>query len=302
MSKILQVQLLTFLLVYPFIWLLSILPMRVLHFISDIAYLVIYYIVGYRKKTVYGNLKLAFPNKTDKEIKHIAKKSYRHFADIFVEMIKSFTISKKELEKRWVIKNIDVLKDIEEQNKSAILYGAHYANWEWIFILNSKINYTGFAIYKKIANKHFDKKVKDVRSKYNTVLVPTKQIFEVIRSNKQKNLLSLYGFLGDQSPKPDKAYHWPIFLGVQVPAYTGVELFAKKYDLPVVFFKTKRVKRGYYECTLKLLAENPTSYKDYKITDFFLQEVEQQIKEAPEFYFWTHKRFKHRDKIPNKKT
>lgn len=298
MLKIFTVQFIAYILVYPIIWLLSILPMPILHFFSDIIYYIVYYIVGYRKKVVFGNLKYAFPDKSDDEIKKIAKKSYRHFIDIFVEMIKSFTISEKELAKRWKIKNIHVLKELEEQHKSAILYGAHYANWEWVFILNTYVKYTGFAIYKKIANKYFDKKIKDVRGKYNTVLVPTKEIFDVVEENNRNNTLSLYGFLGDQTPKAINARHWASFFNVVVPIQTGTEFFAKKYDIPIVFFSVERVKRSYYECTFKILTDDPKKYNDYEITDMYLAEVEKQVHKAPEYYFWTHKRFKHKDKAP----
>lgn len=298
--KILVVQFISFILIYPIIWLLSILPFRVLYTISDGAYLFMYYLIGYRKKTVLYNLKTAFPEKTDEEINKLAKKFYKHFTDIFIEMIKSFTISKKEIMKRYQPLNIEVLHTLEKQNRSPILLGAHYANWEWIFNLNLRVGFNGFAIYKKLKNPYFDKKIRATRGRYNTKLIPTKEIFDVMQQNKKNKLLSIYGFLGDQSPKPEKAYHWPYFLGVQVPAYTGVEMLSKKYDLPIVFFKTTKIKRGYYECNLKLLVEHPEKYNDYQITDLFLKEVEQQIKEAPAYYFWTHKRFKHKDKVPRK--
>ncbi len=298
MLKILEVQFVSFILVYPIIWILSILPFRVLYTISDGAYFILYYLVGYRKKTVLYNLRTAFPEKSEPEIKKLSKKFYKHFTDIFIEIIKSFTISEKEIKKRYKAVNMEVIHKLEHQNKSIILLGAHYANWEWIFNFNLLVGYQGFAIYKKIKNPYFDKKVRETRGRYNTRLVPTKEIFEVMSHNKKHGVLSLYGFLGDQSPKPEKAYHWPHFLGVKVPAYTGVEMLAKKYDLPIVFFKTKKIKRGYYESHLKLLIENPSKYPDYQITDLFLKEVEQQIKEAPAYYFWTHKRFKHKDKVP----
>ena len=298
LSEILPVQFLTFILVYPIIWMLSILPMRVLHFISSCAYYLLFYIVGYRKKVVYGNLGLAFPEKSEGEIHKIAKTFYKHFTDVFIEMIKSFTVSKKEIHKRYQFKNVELLHRLEKAGKSTILLGAHYANWEWMFSLNSQVGFDGFGIYKKLKNPYFDKKVRSTRGRFNTTLVPTKEIFDVIKTNKQNKLLSIYGFLGDQSPKPQKAHHWPIFLGVQVPAYTGVELLAKKHDLAIVFFKTKRIKRSYYECTLELLTDRADQYPDYEITDKFLKKVESQIREAPEYYLWTHKRFKHKDKAP----
>ncbi|QCX39460.1 lipid A biosynthesis acyltransferase [Aureibaculum algae] len=290
-------QLLSYILVYPFIWLLSILPFRVLHFISDAFYYLLYYIIGYRKKVVFDNLQLVFPEKSDEEITRIAKKSYRHFVDVFVEIIKLFTISKKQLAKRYKIGNIDVLKKLEKQNKSTLLMGGHYANWEWIFLLNTQVSFNGYAVYKKINNKYFDKKIIETRGRFNTNLVNTKKIFSVMNKNTEENRLSLYGFLGDQSPQVTKAHYWSHFLGVDnLPIHTGAEHLAKKYDLPVVFFKTKRVKRGYYEVNFELITDEPQSFKDYDITDIYLRKVEEEIKEAPEYYFWTHKRFKHRGK------
>ncbi|MET2985215.1 lysophospholipid acyltransferase family protein [Aureibaculum conchae] len=290
-------QFLSYIIVYPFIWLLSILPFRILHFISDGFYYLLYYVVGYRKKVVFNNIKLAFPEKSDKEISHIAKKSYRHFIDVFVEIIKLFTISKKQLVKRYKIGNIDILKNLENQSRSSILMGGHYANWEWIFLLNTKLKYNGYAIYKKIKNKYFDKKIRETRGRFNTNLVSTKNTFSVITKNKKENILSLYGFLGDQSPRVGKTHYWSHFLGVDnLPIHTGAELLAKKHDLPVVFFKTKRIKRGYYEVNFELITDNPKSFKDYDITDIYLRKVEEQVKEAPEFYFWTHNRFKHQGK------
>jgi len=290
-------QLLSYILVYPFIWLLSILPFRVLHFISDGFYYLLYYVIGYRKKVVFNNIKLAFPEKSDKEVLQITKKSYRHFIDVFVEIIKLFTISKKQLAKRFKAGNLDLLNAFEKQHRSVLLMGGHYANWEWIFLLNTQIKFNGYAVYKKLNNKYFEKKIVETRGRFNTNLVNTKAIFSVMTKNSKENRLSLYGFLGDQSPQVSKTHYWSHFFGVEnLPIHTGAELLAKKHDLPVVFFKTKRVKRGYYEVNFDLITDDPKSFKDYEITDIYLRKVEEQVKEAPEFYFWTHKRFKHQGK------
>ena len=289
-------QFLVFIIIYPFIWLLSNLPLKVLYFISDGIYYLLYYIIGYRKKTVMGNLRLAFPDKSEHEIKTISKKFYRHFVDIFTEILKSFTISKNEMAKRYKFDNLDVFHKLESDNRSSILLGAHFANWEWIFALNLLIKSHGYAVYKRIQNPFFDKQVQKTRGKLNTTLVSTKEIFSLIENNSKKNILSIYGFLGDQSPKLSRADHYTNFLGISVPAHVGAEVLSKKYNLPIVFFATRKIKRGYYECTLKLLVDNPKKYKDYEITDLFLLEVEKQIRENPEHYFWSHKRFKHMKK------
>ncbi len=291
-------QFLIFILVYPFIWLFSILPFRVLYFISDCFYYLTYYVVGYRKKTVIYNLKLAFPEKSDEEIKVITKKSYRHFMDVFVEMMKAFTISKKSMLKRYKFTNIELLKEFENNDKSVLLLGSHYANWEWVFCLNLFIKYNAYGVIKKLKNSYFDKKIRQTRGRYQTKIVSTKEIFNIIDANTKNNIPSIYGFLGDQSPKVNKTYHWSNFLGVHAPIITGSEMLAKKHNLTVIMFRTKKVKRGHYETTFKLLAENPSDFKDYDITDNYLRELEKSIYKAPEYYFWTHKRFKHKGKEP----
>jgi KDO2-lipid IV(A) lauroyltransferase len=290
-------QFLTFILVYPIIWIFSILPFRVLYFISDCFYYLIYYVIGYRKKTVVSNLKLAFPEKSDQEIKVITKNSYRHFVDVLVEMIKAFTISEKAMLKRYKFTNVELLQELEVNNKSVLLIGSHYANWEWIFSLNLFIKYNAYGVIKKLENLYFDKKIRQTRGRYHTKIVSTKEIFDIIENNTKNNIPSIYGFLSDQSPKVEKTYHWSNFLGVHVPIITGSEMLAKKHNLTVVIFRTKKVKRGYYETTFKLLAKNPNDFKDYDITDNYLRELEKSIYAAPEYYFWTHKRFKHKGKF-----
>jgi len=287
-------QFLIFILVYPFIWLFSILPFSVLYFISDGIYYILYYIIGYRKEIVRHNLKLAFPEKSNQELTIISKKFYRHFIDIFIEMIKSFTISEKEIVKRFKFTNIEILDNLVSKNRSLILLGSHYANWEWIFNLNlflKQVN--GYAVYKKLKNPFFNKTARESRERYNTTLITTKAITELIAHNTKNNIQSIYGFLSDQSPKSKKAHHWSTFLGRKVPVITGSEMLAKKHNLAVVSFTVKKIKRGFYEATFNLLAENPNDYKDYEITDSYLKELEQVIYKQPEFYFWTHKRFKH---------
>ena len=254
--------------------------------------------IGYRKKSVIYNLKLAFPEKSQLEIKAISKKFYHHFVDVFIEMIKSFTISEKEILEHYKFTNVEILNDLEAKKKSVVLLGSHYANWEWIFSLNLLVSSNGYAVYKKLSNPFFDKKTRETRGKYRTTLVPTKDIYKVISSNSKNNIISIYGFLGDQSPKINKVHYWSKFLNVKVPIHTGAEMLAKKNNLSVVAFHTKKVKRGYYESTFKLLAENPNDFKNYEITDLYLKELENSIFSEPEYYFWTHKRFKHKDKAP----
>ncbi len=288
---------LIFILVYPIVWLISLLPMRLLYLFSDFIYLLVYYIFGYRKKVVTSNLHLAFPEKSDKEIIKIQKKFYSHFIDIFIEMIKSFSISEKELQKRYQFSNIELLQEQEKKGKSIVLMGSHYANWEWIIVLNKYISFKTYAAYTRIQNKYFEKKILASRERLGANFKKTNEFIPFIESNKKNNVLALYGLLSDQSPQLDRSKYFSEFMGVKVPVHTGAEFLAKKFDHSVILLKTKKIKRGYYITEFKILAKNPNDYNNYEITDLFLREVESQIKEKPEHYFWSHKRWKHANRI-----
>ena len=287
-------QYLVYLLVYPLLWSISILPFPLLYLFSDFVYVVMYYVIGYRKKTVRGNLALAFPHLTAKERLAIEKKSYRHLCDMFLEMIKTMTISKEEMDRRFKFTNLEVYKELEKQPKSIALMIGHYATYEWVISMNRHISFKGFAIYKKLANPHFDKLVRDIRSKFQAELISTKETIPVIEQNEKDGFYGIYGFASDQSPKASKAYHWNTFMNIKTPVHTGAEMLAKRFDMNVAFLKVKKVKRGFYEATFEVLSTDVKNVPDYEITDAFLKRVEQQIYEAPEYYLWTHKRWKHK--------
>ena len=289
-------QLVIYLLLYPLLYIISILPFRLLYAFSDFLYLIIYRVFGYRKKVVRDNLKLVYPNKSEKELKQITKLFYHHLCDMMVEAIKSITISAETMRAHFTFKNIELIKELEAKNRSIVLMCAHYGSWEWIFILQTYVSHKGYAVYKKLSNPYFDKLFKRVRAKYNSHLITTKQTIPTLIKSKQNGELTINGFVSDQSPRLSKTHHWGSFMGIDIPVFTGAEMLAKKLDMSVVFFKVKRLKRGYYETTFELMAENPMEYPDYEITDDFLKRVEKQIHEAPQYYLWTHKRWKHRNK------
>ena len=287
-------QLLAYILIYPILWIVSMLPFRILYFVSDLLYILMYYVIGYRKKVVKENLNLVFPNKSEAQLRIVLKRFYHHLCDMIVESVKSMNISIDSMKSRYKFNNLDIITDYEKQNKSIILMCAHYGSWEWIFILQTYTTHRSYAIYKRLQNKYFDRLVKSIRARYNSYLITTKETFSVMEEARKKGILSMSGFASDQSPKKDKARYWADFMGINVPVHTGAEALAKKLDMPIVFFSVKRIKRGYYEATFQTLAEKPKSFNDYDITDRFLRLVEAQINEAPEYYLWTHKRWKHR--------
>ena len=294
LHKNIGMQFLAFIFAYPFLWFISILPFRIFYLISDLIYLVVYYVIGYRKKTVKENLKMAFPNLTDKKRLQIEKKFYHHFCDLFMEMVKTMTISSEEMQKRFKITNLELLEEFEAKNRSIMVLASHYASWEWLIAINLKSSYQGVGVYKEIANRYFDKLVKDIRSEYKTELVSTIKTIPLMANNQRKGILSLYGMVSDQSPKTAQIAHWESFMGIETPVHIGPELLSKKYNLNVVFDKVRKVKRGYYEATLIPITDEPKSLPNYEIIHRYIKEVEKQIYEAPEYYFWTHKRWKHK--------
>jgi Kdo2-lipid IVA lauroyltransferase/acyltransferase len=285
---------LVYLLAYPFIWGISILPFPLLYLFSDFIYFIVYKIIRYRKNTVRQNLKLALPNLSDQERLVIEKKFYHHLCDMFLEMIKTMSISKEEICKRFVFKNIEVYKEVEKHGKSIAIICSHYASYEWIISMNYYSDFIGYGIYKQINNPYFDKLIHRIRSKFNAKLITNKQTVPTIINNKNNNVLSLYGFASDQSPKAKSAQHWAKFMGIEVPVHIGAEMLSKRYDLALLYLNTKKVKRGHYEATLEILSEHPKDIPNFELTDQYLKLLEKQIQEAPEYYLWTHKRWKHK--------
>ena len=289
-------QLLIYIIVFPILWLLSILPFRVLYLFSDFLSFVLFRIIGYRKEVVLDNIKMAFPEKSEKEIRKIRRQFFKHFTDVFMEMIKSITISEKNVHKRFVFEDIEVINDLYKKNRSVIVVGSHYANWEWMVSINNLVHHKGYAVYTPIGNKYFDKMMLKYRTKYGGDFIKPSVAKKTYIENEKNGVLTINALVSDQSPQMKKTQYWSTFFNAFVPVHVGAEKIAKELNQAVVYYKVSKVKRGHYKCTFKLLAENPREFEDFKITDMFLREVEHQVAEAPQYYFWTHKRFKHMDK------
>lgn len=287
-------QFLIYIIFYPLLYLISILPFRIIYVISDVICFFVYNIIGYRKKVVRENIAIALPHLSEKDRLIIEKKFFTHLCDIFLEMVKTLTISEKELNNRYKFIDLEEYRKLENQGKSIALMCAHYASYEWAVSMNSHLKHKGYGIYKKLANPYFDQLVKDIRARFKATLITTKETIPTIIENYNNKQLSIYGFASDQSPKNRTNTYWGTFMGIEVPIHTGAENLAKKYDMNVIFLKTKKVKRGYYEASFELLSDKTQEMPDFEITENFIKLVEQQIYEQPEYYLWTHKRWKHR--------
>ncbi|MDA7797703.1 lysophospholipid acyltransferase family protein [Flavobacteriaceae bacterium] len=278
---------------YPLLFLVSRLPFPLFYLLSDGVCFLLYRVFGYRKSVVRSNLKLALPHLNNQEYHALERKFYRHLCDLFLEIIKSMGMSKKEMLKRFKVRNIEVLTQFEKENRSAFLMCGHYASWEWMMSLGYHMNHLGYGIYRPIKNPYFDRLIKKIRSRHDAYMIPQKTAAEIIREKELKNERGVYGFASDQSPRPTSKSYWRTFLGIDVPVFTGAERLARELNIPVVFGKIKRVKRGYYELEFKLISDQSKDTAVNQITDVYTEWLEEQIKEDPSQYFWTHKRFKH---------
>lgn len=286
---------LVFWITYPIIWLLSILPMRLLYILSDFLFFIIYSVFGYRKKVILENITYAFPEKSEKQRLIILKKFYKHFTDIIVESIKAFTITEKFILKRYKFNNPELVNQFLKDGRSVALVGAHLANWEWSISLPIAIEGNVFGTYNKLRNEIFEKKLLQSRKKFGISGSRTSDFMKFIKNKYDNNIQGSYVMLSDQSPMLEKTFYWGDFFGIKVPIHTGAEMLAKNYNLVVINYRAKKIKRGYFEVDFELITENPRDFEDYKITDKFLRITEQNVREQPECYLWSHKRFKHKD-------
>ena len=288
-------ELLVFWLAYPILWLISRLPFWLFYKVSDLVFILVYHLIGYRKKTVTENLKLVFPEKSSVEIKKIRIQFYRHMCDMFLEMIKSISISNKQLKQRFTFTNLEEIERLRKMDKSIIVMCGHYASYEWANSIQLYgIDYKAFGIYKKIKNKYFDKLAKDIRARFNAELISSSEAIGKILRYQKEGIPGIYFMVSDQSPKIHHAKFWTDFMGSTVPVFLGSERIAAKLDLAVVYLQVEKLKRGYYQATFITISDNPKEEPHYKITGSYLTELERQIKRAPQYYLWTHKRWKHR--------
>lgn len=283
---------LNFLLYYLFIIPISLMPFPVLYGMSDVLFYIFYYVIGYRKDVVLQNLRNSFPEKTAAEHREIAKKFYRHFCDLLLESLKAFTISEAEVKKRMAIRNTDVMDQYFQQKKSVIIATGHYNNWElFVLALAAPLQHKAIAIYKPLTNEFFDKKMKDMRMKFGLKMISTKLVKRVFEEEKDNITAMTFGF--DQAPACAEKSHWMTFLNQDTGVMIGAERFAKFYDYPVVYCHIKKEKRGHYSFWFSSVCDQPKLTVNGEITEKITRALEAEIINEPEYYLWTHKRWKH---------
>jgi len=289
-------KLLNFLLYYLVIIPISLLPFPLLYGVSNFLFVLFYYILGYRKKIVVGNIERSFPNLSHKEHVVIARQFYRHFCDLILESLKTFTISEKEVQKRVVCKNPELINRYYDRNQSVIVAGGHYNNWEIFAVaVDALIKHKAIGIYKPLSNKYFDKKMRQTRSKYGLYMISTKIVKQVFEE--EINNLTATIFAIDQSPSNPKSAYWMKFLNQDTAVLYGTEKYAKEYNYPVVYGRINKEKRGHYSFEFFEVTDQPRAAKHGEITEKITQLLEKDIVHLPQYWLWSHRRWKHKPPI-----
>ena len=285
-----------YLLFYGLLYPLSLLPMQILYALAYPIYITLTYIIKYRKRITIENLTLSFPDKTHAEILTLYKLYNRHLSHIIVEMLKMLTISKRKLNKRYSCKNPEIVNRYFEQKKSVILLSAHYNNWEWMILqLDSMFKHHGVGVGKANSNKKFEFLINKARTRYGTEVLFADHVRELFEKNNAEQIPAAYMMLSDQSPNNLKKSYITYFLNQESCMIFGGEYFAKKYDLPVLYYQVVQDKPGYYHIELELITENPNNTQYGEITEKYAQLLEKTIRQKPEFWLWSHRRWKNRN-------
>ncbi|MCP4120645.1 MAG: lysophospholipid acyltransferase family protein [Bacteroidetes bacterium] len=279
------------LLLSPFIKLLSLLPLKWLYGISNILHFFIYHVFTYRRVTVRRNLCMSFPDKTSKEIRQIEKQFYKHFSDLIVEGIKSFSLTAESLEHRITVSNLDLIEKFIAKDKSVLGVLGHIGNWEWAVLRLAQIaDFPVHALYQPSSSKRFDNWLTRNRQRFGALLVSTKQLRPLFR-NVMEHPVAI-GSLVDQTPVHVDKAHWMNFMRQPTPVYTGSEKMAIQYDMAVIYVSINKTGRGFYHINFELITDQPRQLQEHEITETHTRMLENSIIQQPEIWLWTHRRWK----------
>ncbi|MDR1170525.1 MAG: lysophospholipid acyltransferase family protein [Prevotellaceae bacterium] len=272
----------------------SLIPIRAGYVFSSFLYLVLRYIVRYRKKVIEANLRLVFPNMDRNETTSIMNKYYRHMSDLFVEMTYALYISEKSLRKRIRFVNPELLDRYHSEGRHVVAVTGHYANWEWGYGFPIYCRHSLMEVYKKMSSKTFDRLFRDIRARFGGIPVEMSNLKPIVaEARKHPTLIYL---IADQTPAGNsQLWYYTSFLGIDgTPVFTGPEKIAHKFNAVFVFVNMQKVKRGHYRIEFIPLCENPENTDTYELTDSYLRTLEKIIYNRPEYWMWSHRRWKRR--------
>ncbi len=287
-----QIKALPLYLLLPFIYLVALLPFRVMYAISDLTFLIIFHLIGYRRKVVRANLVNSFPERSEQEINKIEKDFYQYFCDLLLETLKTLTITPKQLKKRVLFEDTSPFRKYFDKKQSVIIVMGHMGNWELAgarFGVENlhKLN----TIYHPLSNSFFEKLIVRMRTRLGNGLYPMNEVYK--RMLQDKDQVTATAFIADQSPSPRSAY-WMTFLNQDTPVFMGTEKLARKLNYPILYVSLERERRGSYSIQCEVLCEDPSGTDEYEITKLHTRRLEKDIIKNPEIWLWTHRRWKHR--------
>ena len=278
-----------------FLFILNKLPFCVIFFLSDVLYLILYYLVGYRRRVVRENLVSSFPEKSIKEIKKIERKFYRNLCDFFLEIVKLAGMSEKKAREHMHFVGVDRMQKSIDDGHPCVVYMGHMFNWEY---MNSVSLYFDLEkvfvgeVYHPLRNKHFDGLMRSVRGQFGAEPIPMKNTLRRIVQAQKDGLSFVVGFVADQLPKWEAIKHWVDFMNHDTPVFVGTEKIAQRTHAAIYYTHTVRIKRGYYEVRANLLAEDASLLNENEATELYYKALETNINESPDLWLWTHKRWK----------
>ena len=265
--------------------------MGVIYLVFRLFYVIIYYLIPYRKKVVFGNIQKSFPNKTNKEHKQITKSFYKYFSRLLAESVRNLNISKHNLSKRIVVKNPELMDELYAQGRHVLLVSAHYNNWEFLITAqNFLFKHQAIGIGMPMTNKFWDKKINTQRERFGMIVVNANNYKEKLKAYSHTPTATLV--LSDQNPGNQKNSFWTTFLNQETAFFFGAEIMANQMDAAVVYASIIQVKHGYYEIELKLITDKPKTKGYGFITQSYVNQLEKDINTNPEFWLWSHKRWK----------
>ncbi len=276
-----------------FLRLCSRLPLWILYRVSDLLFLLVYFVVRYRRKVVRENLSRSFPDRSKQERRLIERRFYRFFCDYAVETIKLLTISEAEMRRRMKVFGCEEMDAELDRQPFCFLMLGHYGNWEWISTIALWSKRNCGQLYTPLHNATFDRVFYDMRSRFGTENISKYNALRRILSLKSEGIPSHIGFITDQSPRPNSIHDWMTFLHQDTPIFTGAERIGKKVGAAAYFIRVTRPRRGYYECHLERLTSDMREFADYELTELCMRRLEAEINEVPHLWLWTHRRWKH---------
>lgn len=284
---------------FVFAWLITLLPLRILYLFSDLVYFLVYNIFHYRREVVAKNLKSSFPEKSADELDKIARRFYRHLSDLFIESLKALHMSPRQISRRFTTGDLPLFERLYDDGKDIVALTSHYNNWEWLSSVQLVTRHRAISIYKPLKDKNFDQLMLKLRTKYGVFPIPIHRTMRDLTMFRNQNVRTLSAFIADQTPASAEHSFWTTFLNQDTDFFRGPEKIAVKFNMAVIFVHIKKIRRGYYEAACRLITENACEEEPDFITSRYVELLEDIIREKPEYWLWSHRRWKHKSPMNN---